>query len=376
MIIAHVLSSFRIGGQERVALDLARGQRARGHEVLAICLDPGPDAPLAEAFAAHGVATHTVDKSPGVDITLPLRLARLLGRRGVQIVHTHNPQPLLYGAPAARLVGAAIVHTKHGANPERGRRLLARRAAGRLVDALVAVSSTTAVIASRNDECPRGRLHVIDNGIDLARFHADAQGRADIRASLGIPADAWVIGTVGRLAPEKAYPALVEAAAPLLGEQTRLVIVGEGSERGPIEATAARLGVSALVHLAGARSDVPRILAALDVFALSSTTEGLPLVIPEAMATGLPVVSTSVGGIPGVVREGETGLLVPAGDTAALTSALDAMARDPARARALGARGRALALACYSAERMVDDYLALYASVIPRGIRRALAWAP
>ncbi len=148
--MAHVLSSFGVGGQERVALDLAAGQRAAGCRVLAVSLAPPPEGPLAAEFAARGVAVHTVEKLGGaIDPSLPLRLALVFRRARVEVVHTHNPQPLLYGAPAARLAGALAVHTKHGVNPDGGRRLCARRAAARLVHAYVAVSEATAAAARR-----------------------------------------------------------------------------------------------------------------------------------------------------------------------------------------------------------------------------------
>lgn len=373
MNIAHILSSFAIGGQERVALDLARGQRQLGHRVIAVSLAPPPDGQLAADFVAHGVATFTVPKASGFDLRLPMRLAEVLRAQSIDIVHTHNPQPLIYGTLAARAAGALLVHTKHGANPDGGRKLWMRRAAGHLAAAYVAVSSTTAAIARRNRECPESRLHVIDNGIDLSRFAPDAAARAAIREELGIPSRAWIIGTVGRLAPEKAYPSLIEAAARSLGEDVRLLIVGDGAERARIEGEARRHDVTRFVHLLGARKDVPRLLAAFDVFALSSTTEGLPLVIPEAMATALPVVSTAVGGIPNVVRQGETGLLVPARDPSALAAALCSLRQDRARAATLGRTGRTVALRNYSAERMVDDYLSLYARVSPSATLRGVA---
>src|SRR5262249_25076110 len=117
-------------------------------------------------------------------------------------------------------------------------------------------------------------------------------------------------------------------------------------------------------HFVGAQENVPRLLCAMDVFALTSRTEGLPLVIPEAMASGLPVVSTAVGGIPSVIEEGKSGFLVPPADEDALRARFSALAEDRARADQVGARGREVALARYSAERMVRDYMALYAQVL------------
>jgi glycosyltransferase involved in cell wall biosynthesis len=373
MIIAHLLSSFGMGGQERVALDLASGQRASGHVVHAISLAPPPDGPLAQDFRARGVSVHTVPKRAGVDLMLPFRLAEVLRDAEVTVLHTHNPQPLFYGALAAKLARCAIVHTKHGANPDTGRRLWVRRATGRLADAYVAVSEKTATVARDKSECRRSQLHVIDNGIDLSRFSPDPGAYAAVRDELGIPSSARIVGTVGRLAREKAHSILVEAMAPLLSGERHLVIVGDGPERAALEALVGRLSHAASVHLLGERRDVPRLLSAFDMFVLSSTTEGLPLVLPEAMASGLPVVATCVGGIPNVVEEGQTGHLVPPSDPAALRGAIARLLESPGRARAMGERGRAAALARYSADRMVRDYLALYADVLaPRSGR--LAW--
>lgn len=364
--IAHVLSSYGLGGQERVALDLAVGQEALGHRVMAVSLAGPPEGALAADFRAHGITAETVAKrGRGFDPTLPFRLAALFKRMRIAIVHTHNPQALIYGALAARLAGARAVHTKHGANPDTGRRVAVRRAAARLCDAFVAVSAETGEIARRNREVAERKLSIIPNGIELSRFHPDPEARAALRRELGMGPDAWLVGTVGRLAPEKDQALLVRALASTLGPERQLAIVGAGEELERLRAQAAALGDrTRFVHLLGARRDVPRILAAFDVFALSSRTEGLPLVIPEAMATGLAVVSTSVGGIPGVIDEGVTGLLVPAGDADRLAQALERLASDRAEARAFGERGREIALRRYAADRMAAAYVDVYNRVL------------
>ncbi len=355
-----------MGGQERVAVDLAGAQRALGHRVIAVSLAPLPNGPLAEDFAALHILAETVEKrGPGIDASLPLRLSGLFRRVGVDIVHTHNPQPLIYGALAARLAGARAVHTKHGANPGTNQQRALRRAAAVLCDAFVAVSRETEEVARKNREVHERKLTTIANGIDLSRFHEDESARAELRRELGIADAAWLVGTVGRLAPEKDQALLVEACAPTLSPMRQLALVGEGEERPRLEAQIAALGERApFVHLLGARRDVPRLLAAFDVFALTSRTEGLPLVIPEAMATRLPVVSTRVGGIPSVIDEGVTGHLVPARDAAALSAALQGLAHDPAKARAMGATGRTRALERYSKERMGRAYVDLYERIL------------
>ncbi|MBI4512071.1 MAG: glycosyltransferase [Deltaproteobacteria bacterium] len=363
LVVAHVLSSFGMGGQERVALDLAVGQKQAGLRVIAVSLAPRPDGPLAGDFAAAGVPTRTVAKRQGFDMTLPFRLAWHLRKERVGLVHTHNPQPLIYGAPAARLAGAAVVHTKHGANPSGQRRMVLRRVAATMVDAYVAVSELTAEVARKGREVDVARLHVIPNGIDLSRFGPDAAARRAVREELGIPEGAWIVGTVGRLSPEKNQALLLKAAAPVLGDGFRVVVVGSGAEENALRALGASFPRGELIHFTGARRDVPRLLAAFDVFALTSRTEGLPLVIPEAMASGIPVVATAVGGIPNVVDEGVTGFLVPSGDEDALRRRLVELAGDAALAQGIGGEARRVALERYSAERMVREYLGLYERV-------------
>jgi glycosyltransferase involved in cell wall biosynthesis len=359
LTIAHVLSSFGVGGQERVALNLAIGQVRRGHRVLAISLAPPPDGPLGAAFAEAGATVLTIPKSGGLDPTLTPRLAWQLRSREVDVVHTHNPLPLIYGAPAARLAGAVAIHTKHGLNPGSRAHVMLRRAAARFVSFFVAVSDVTAAQARKQKDCDPARLVVIPNGIRLDRFRPDVDDRATLRASLRIPPDAWVVGTVGRIDEVKNQTMLVRAMAPLLGDKCRLVIVGEGPAQAALDAAVAALPEPRFVHLLGRRMDVDRILPGLDVFVLSSISEGLPLVVPEAMAAGLPVVSTSVGGVPDVVEDGVTGLLCSV-DEGALRERLATLAADEDLARAMGARGREIALTRYSAERMLDDYLVLY----------------
>lgn len=363
VVVIHVLSSFGVGGQERVALDLAAGQVKRGHRVVVVSLAPPPDGPLAAEFRDAGVEVVTIPKGPGTDATLWPRLAWAFRRRKADLVHTHNPLPLIYGVPAARAAGAAAIHTKHGINPgSRAHRFL-RRQAAKLVSSFVAVSTVTAQQARTQHDSPAAKLTVIPNGIRLEKFAPDAAARAEVRAELGIPADAIVVGSVGRLDDFKNQALLVAAMAPLLGPQVQLVLVGDGPTRDAVEAAVAALPAPQWVHVLGRRMDVGRLLPSFDVFALSSKSEGLPLVVPEAMAAGLPVVSTAVGGIPGVVDEGETGFLTSV-DAGELRDRLQRLIEDPARARAMGARAREVALTRYSADRMLDDYLALYERAI------------
>ena len=376
LTIVHVLSSFGTGGQEHLALNLAACQRRRGERVLAVSLAAGAEGPLAAAFRARDIEAHGVPKGAGVDASLPFRLSSLLRRERADVVHTHNPHALIYGAPAAGLARAAVVHTKHGANPDVSRRRWLRRVASTLVDAYVAVTPALAGLARRDQECDPALLHVVPNGIDMQRFVPRDEARSRIRAELGIPDDAWVVGTVGRLAPEKDHALLVDAMAPLLDERRQLVIVGDGPER---DATRRRVDATLrgdYVHLPGVCANVHEMLAAFDVFVLSSKTEGLPLGLLEAMATELPAISSAVGGIPDVLEHGVTGFLFPAGDKTALTRELVRLVESPELGKTVAAAGRRSIALSHSVQRMSESYDALYRSVMTKNRRTLRSAAP
>jgi glycosyltransferase involved in cell wall biosynthesis len=181
---------------------------------------------------------------------------------------------------------------------------------------------------------------------------------------LGIPELARVIGSVGRLTEVKNQTLLIRAAAPLLGHTVRLILVGDGEVREMLQQIALETGRAEFIYFVGHQKHVGRWLAAFDVFALSSNSEGLPLVIPEAMATGCPILSTAVGGIPEVVAEGETGFLVAPGDVAAFSTKLAEMIQEAERSAEWGKRAREVALERYSANRMLDAYMACYRRAI------------
>jgi glycosyltransferase involved in cell wall biosynthesis len=364
MRIVHVVLQLRMGGQERFILNHSRELTARGHEVTVISMSEGGD--LRRDFGP--IPTTDVLFVPGGSkLIFYARLARALRELRPDVVHTHNSLPLIYAAPAARMAGVRrVVHTKHGANPNYtiGPLLLARLAA-RTLTAFVAVSEGTAETARAREHPSERILSVIPNGVPLEQFGADPSARGRIRAELGIPPQAVVIGTVGRLAPEKDYPFLVRSVAPILGDKTRLVLVGEGGERGAIEAAITEHlppERRAFVRMTGARSDVAALFASFDLFVMSSKTEGLPLVVPEAMASRLPIVATAVGGLPSIVPR-EVGRLVPHGDEAAMRGAIEELLGSPEKRRTLGDAAHAYAHERFTLARMTTEYERLYCAV-------------
>ncbi len=206
---------------------------------------------------------------------------------------------------------------------------------------------------------------VIPNSVDVERFAAvPRSAREQVRGEWGIPPDACLLGVVGRLEEQKGHHALLAAAALRNLPALRIVIVGDGLLRVAIEEESRHLGLAERTVFAGARSDVPAVMAALDLLVLPSLWEGLPMVALEGMAAGLPVVATAVGGIPEAVVDGETGVLVPAGNVEALADALASLAHDPWRRRQMGQAGQQRARALYDIERMIERVEGVYAAAL------------
>lgn len=227
-------------------------------------------------------------------------------------------------------------------------------------DAFVAVSDATAAYAREIREVAPAKLQVILNATDLAKFRHDEAARSRLREQWNIGLGQFVIGTVGRVAPEKDHALLLRAAAPLIVEGAFLVLAGDGPERSRLEALARELGIEDRTRFLGEVHEVEAVMSAFDVFALSSRVEGLPMVLVEAMGASLPIVATAVGGVPKVVQPGVTGHLVARGDQQALESALRAVRDDRASAAQMGMNGCNIAQQSYALDRMVNDYLATY----------------
>ena len=271
-------------------------------------------------------------------------LVRVARERHARILHVHGYAAADYGRLAARRLGAALVLHEHFADPRMpAYQALADRLLAPLTDRAIAVSGSTRDFLVRERHVPASRVRLIWNGAPLDEFAPVAPETARAtRRSLGIAEDALVVGTIGRLSEQKGHRYLIEAAPALLGARAsaHLLIVGDGDQMEPLQVQAAALGVAARVTFAGHRTDVPALLGALDVFAISSTYEGTPLALFEAMAAGKAIVSTAVDGCREVLEDGVTGLLVPPRDPAALAKALGRVLDDALLRRSLADEAR------------------------------------
>jgi sugar transferase (PEP-CTERM/EpsH1 system associated) len=368
--ILHVLDSLAIGGMERVVIDVVNGLDGGRFSQVICCVSRLGEA----AQQVRGeVRCYDMGKGAKRDLLMPLRLARVLRRERPDIVHTQSWSGI-DGVIAGKIAGGArIVHSEHGRNLpyihfEPLKRKLARRAIYHLADVVFTVSEETRDYYCRETGFPRERMRVIPNGVPVARFEAAQANGA--RGELGVAADDFVIGIVSRLNPTKDILTLARAFARLYCGQReprlKLLIVGDGEGRAELENFAAEQGLKHAIIFAGLRQDVPRLLRAMDVFALSSLSEGMPITVLEAMCAALPVVATRVGANPELIAEGETGFLVEPRADEQMAERLARLMVDRGLARRFGAAGRRKVEQQYSLDVMLRRYEELYLSLMSR----------
>ncbi len=356
--VVHVTLGLDLGGQEKLLAEFARHADTRRFALHFVSLTTR--GPVADEIAAAGWPVTALGAPSGLRPGLVLRLAYLFRQLKADVVHTHDERPNIHAAPAAWLARARCVHTRHSqASKLTARQRLLVRLAAEANDAFVCISHDSARLARAQGIAAR-RLTVLHNGIDLTRF---AHKGPD-------PAGPAVL--VARLAPEKDIGTLLRAASLLTARHPdfRLLIAGDGPERPAMERLASELRLEDSVKFLGAVDDVPALLARARLFVLSSTTEGVSLTLLEAMARGLPIAATRVGGNPEVVADGETGLLVPPGDPEALAASVSRLWTSPETCARMGVAGRRRAEARFDVRRMVAGYERLYLCESPAALAR------
>ena len=372
MRLLWLIDSLTLGGAESLTVSFAQEARRRGWELTVAFLKRLGDNAYEDAVRETGVQVVHLDSKNLRDLRAHGRFRRLLEDGGFDVVHAHLAYASIWGGWAAPGAGVPLVATLHAAPAEaslfsrEGLRqrllvaLLARRAAR-----VVAVS--TALARTWIDRgLPAECVQVVPNGIDLSRFEEAPGERSGLSRELGLPEEAPVLVTVSALRPGKGLGDLLEAFARVLVERPEgvLVIAGDGPLREPLEQRARELAIDGSIRWLGLRRDVPRLLAAADLFVLPSRWDAFPTAVLEAMAAGLPVAATRTGGIPDMVEDGAHGLLTPPGDVAALTRALaKLLALDPEERARFGRRGRKRVEERFSLEAWGDRLEALYGRV-------------
>ncbi|MFT3859351.1 MAG: glycosyltransferase [Aquabacterium sp.] len=362
--IVHVVESLDIGGLEHMVVALAGAQIRAGHRVRIVCL--WFEGPLMERAQKVGATVTCCHKKPGMDVDAIKQLRRELKDAGADVLHTHNAMSHYYAVVASIGLGLrCVINTRHGY----GKRQLTARgerfytASMYLTDYGVSVSRSLKDYFVDGGIIPAKKACVVPNGIDLSGFMARSDERAiALRAELGLPLDAVTFATVGRLNEVKRQIDLLRAMRVRLdaGDNACLLLVGDGPMRAELEQECDRLDLRARVRLLGARSDVPALLAAMDVFVLCSRSEGYSLALVEASSAGLPIIATDVGGNAEIVSHEVTGLIVPPADGEALSGAMGRLYSDAAMRRQFGARAREWALREGTLDAMNQAYEKLY----------------
>ena len=362
MLVLHVVAPGEIGGLERVVQLLAQGQARAGLDVhVALVLDQ-PEHPFAASLAAGGVGVtlHPL-VVPGRAYARERALVReLCSELRPDVVHTHGARPDVVDAPVARRLGIPTVTTVHGFCGGGWKNRLYERLQRRAFRNFAGV-----VVVSRplRDQLiqggvPASRIHVVQNAWGET---APLLDRTAARRALGVSQDGFRIGWIGRLSPEKGPDVLIDALARLVDLPFSVSVVGNGA-RHSLDGHARRLGVEGRIQWHGMVPDAARLLAAFDVFVLSSRTEGTPIVLFEAMAAAVPIVAASVGGVPDVISSAEAWLFPP-GDALALAAAVRGIYHDPAAALARAQHARARLIRNFTVTPWISRYGEVYRRV-------------
>lgn len=365
--ILQVLAGLHLGGAEQLVASFAGWLRAHGHEVLVANLTS--DRTLLHAFQREGLTVVQTENRGPIARFFPARLVRLIHQFHTDVVHCHNTA-WLKTAVACRWEHVSCIFTLHGFHREwlvEQRRWLSR--AARYTDYYVGVAPGIERLFVEVFNVPPSRALYIRNGVPDVWMSQPPRG--DWRAP--IPDDALVVGMVGRFDGQWKDQSTLVRAVQIARQKVpnlHLVLIGDGPHRPTVEKLVREIGAEEYVHFVGLREDVAVLLHHLHLFVLSSTLEGESLAILEAMSAQRPIIATAVGGTPGLLANGECGILVPPGDTEAMAEAIADLLTNSEKARELARRARQRFLQEYTIDRMAERYLEVYQRAIDRRSRR------
>lgn len=360
--VLHLTFNMGIGGTEQVIRQLVQGMARNGAESEILCID-GHTGPVGEALRKQGVAVHTVARKQGFDGSLIIAIRERLKAGRFDVLHCHQYTPWLYGRLASLGTGARVVFTEHGRfYPDRYRykAMLVNPVLAMITPAIVAISGATREALVQYEFLPRRKIQVVYNGIaPLDRDDSEAQ---KVRRSLGIPQDAFVVGTVSRLDPVKNQRMMLRAFKEFSerNPNTFLLMVGDGPDKNKLASLATEYGIHNQTIFAGFINSPVHHLSAMDVFLLSSHTEGTSMTLLEAMSLEVPAVVTRVGGNPEIVEEGVTGLLTKPGKASSFSAAIDTLYKSDTLRKSMGKAARGRFDARFSASAMLAGYNQVY----------------
>ncbi len=366
--ICHVIHALGVGGAEVLVDQMMRRMSDEFRCVVAVLDDVGE---IGERLRRDGFVVEHLHRQPGIDRNCARRLKEFADREGAEILHAHQCTPFFQAMLSRGLWGRRpVVFTEHGRHfpdlPSR-KRMIVNRLLLRHQDRLIGCGKAVRQALIDNEGLPSNRVEVIYNGVDLKSLAKPSEAaRQKIRGEFGFLESDFVAVLVARLHELKDHQTALKAIdlARMQIPNIKLLLAGEGDERAAIEQTIRELDLGNCVRLAGTRKDVADLLAASDVFLMSSISEGIPLTVIEAMAARRPVVSTAVGGLPELVEHGVTGLLAPAKDDAGLAKALIELYRHPEQRERMAEVAASRAEETFSLDRMLQSYRDVYHDVL------------
>ena len=368
--ILYIIEGITFGGGERVFMQLAEGMKAKGYGITVGCVPRGV---FAKRLRELGIEVEGFNMDSKYNIRVIFQMAKFMKQKNIHIVHTQGGRAPFFGRIAARLAKVPIVIStvamllsrESHSDVNRLKRtvyLLIDKLTSGYVDRFLVLSEPHREALNTDYNIERSKVIKIYNGIEFHKYDAISGDGLRVRKELGIALSSSIVGVIGRLAWEKGLPFFLQAASKVTATfpEIKFLIVGDGPLKAELEKLSNELNIRQNCIFTGFRQDIPDILSAVDMLVMSSLYEGMPMVILEAMAASKPVIATKVGGIPEMVRDGETGILVPPEDADALAGSMLTLLKNKNRARQMGLAGRRCVEDHFDVEVMVQNTEAVY----------------
>lgn len=364
----HLIQGLETGGLESMVVNLVKQLDPMRFQPRICCFDVLGE--MTETLTESRIPVILLQRSPGIDLRYPLKLAGYLKKHRIRILHLHNPTALFYGTLAGKIARTpTIIYTEHGRDLSLSRKVnLTNRILSTQVDRIVAVANKSRRYLLDREKMNQRKVVTIFNGIDEKIFASKASGES-VRAGLGLAPERPLAGIVARLDPIKNHTCLIRAMKLVIRSipEAVLLVMGDGPIKQQLVRLTAKLELQDTVRFLGNRADIPELLDLMDVYTLPSFSEGLSLTLIEACASGTPIVATDVGGNSEIVIHNRNGLLVPSDNPQALAKALIRIFSNKKEAETMGAEGRKIFQAHFTLKQMVRAYEALYKDTLQPG---------
>jgi glycosyltransferase involved in cell wall biosynthesis len=360
--VVHLTFNMMIGGAEQVIYSIIENTDRLNYEATVLCIDE-PVGPFGNILRSKGYCVDSLRRNPGFDVSLIRLIRRYVMSKGIDVLHCHQYTPYVYGVLGAAFTQCRVIFTEHGRfypDTKRRKRLIVNPFLLYFTDYITAISEATREALVEYENIPRNKIKVVYNGIDDSHFFSNPD--YEFKTSLGIPTKASILGTVARLDAIKNQKMMIKALNRVLEKfpNTYLIIVGDGPERKNLEELASSLNLTSNIFFTGFKEDAYRFYQIMDIFLLTSFSEGTAMTLLEAMASRLPIIGTDVGGNPEIIKNGETGYIIPRDDDQFLAEVIERLLSDKSLRVKLGDAGRKRFEDKFQVEHMVTAYQNIY----------------